>query len=201
MNPELHNPSLPSNPRFQPGTWACILAGGRSTRMGEPKQRLRIGGRSLLATARNLAREAGFPVRTIYRDCVPHCGPLSGIWTAFERLKTESIIFLSCDMPFVPVSHLLQLHRTLKKSPMGVFTKTDDRPGFPFLLQRNCLPALTRQMEERQYALRDFSRKLNANFLSPKSGSEFEFSNINTPAELAEARRYQRRSARLDSHD
>ena len=62
----------------------CILAGGRSRRMGRDKARLRLGGVSLLARLKGLARALRLPARVIRRDAVPRCGPLGGIFTALK---------------------------------------------------------------------------------------------------------------------
>src|SRR5262245_53027899 len=72
--------SLNEPPRFG----AAILAGGRSSRMGRDKSRLRVGRRTMLTHAKQAAQALGLPVRVIRRDIVPRCGPLGGVLTALK---------------------------------------------------------------------------------------------------------------------
>ena len=82
----------------------CILAGGLSSRMGRDKSKLRLGGKSLLSHVKTAAAAAAqnCPVRIIRKDLVPRCGPLGGIYTALRTTRAQCVLFLSCDMPFVP---------------------------------------------------------------------------------------------------
>ncbi len=92
-----------------------ILAGGRSRRMGRDKARIEFEGKTLLARAvatvsavatktTVIARtidaypESGVPV---IADLRPNCGPLAGIETALSAAKSDLVIVLACDMPFV----------------------------------------------------------------------------------------------------
>src|SRR3954471_12555321 len=79
----------------------CILAGGKSSRMGRPKQALKLDGAPLLDWSRRIAIGAGLQYRVIDRDLNESRGPVSGIQTALATTDAEGVIFLSCDMPFV----------------------------------------------------------------------------------------------------
>src|SRR5438034_10314023 len=90
----------------------CILAGGRSRRMGRDKTRLRLGSKTMLGHVRAAARATGFPVRIIRRDTLPprrgpsalaglRHGPLAGIYTALKTTQGEFVLFLAADMPFI----------------------------------------------------------------------------------------------------
>jgi len=91
-----------------------ILAGGKSSRMGEDKGLMLINGKSmikyLLETVKlisnniiiisnNLEYEQfGYKV---FPDVYKDKGPVGGIYTALQNSKTESNLILSCDTPFV----------------------------------------------------------------------------------------------------
>src|SRR5262249_39630703 len=79
----------------------CILAGGSSKRMGRDKSRLRVGPTTMLGHIRKAAGATGLPVRIIRRDCIPKCGPLSGIYTALKTTRADAVLFLACDMPLI----------------------------------------------------------------------------------------------------
>jgi molybdopterin-guanine dinucleotide biosynthesis protein A len=93
----------------------CILAGGRSSRMGTDKSLLKFGGTFLIERAANVMRNVFAPVvvasdRTdayafldlpILPDIKKNCGPLGGIHSAFVQTKAQLLFVLACDMPFV----------------------------------------------------------------------------------------------------
>jgi iron complex transport system ATP-binding protein len=150
----------------------CILAGGKSQRMGQPKAALTLDGLRLLEWAKLAARGAGLPYRVIDHDLGESLGPISGIKTAFKTSRAKFVIFLSCDMPFVRSATL----RKLARETNATFAKNNRRVGFPFLLPKNA--------KIQTDNLQELSRSLSA--------AAFELSaeeslNINTPAEFKRA--------------
>ncbi|NJP36914.1 molybdenum cofactor guanylyltransferase [Alkalicoccus luteus] len=95
-------------------TAGVLLAGGRSSRMGENKALLQIKGvtaaamteRALQGTDEqlcisndpNVERELGSPV---FADKRPYEGPLAGLETAMEQTKAAWCIVAACDMPLI----------------------------------------------------------------------------------------------------
>lgn len=91
------------------------LAGGRSTRMGQDKAALEIGGEPLLRrVVRRLQAAlsevlvvgpehlaALVPGVRVAPDRVAHRGPLGGLATALELASTPRVFVVACDMPFV----------------------------------------------------------------------------------------------------
>jgi molybdopterin-guanine dinucleotide biosynthesis protein A len=92
---------------------AFVLAGGKSTRMGEDKAFLVLEGRSLLARALDLAGTVTRDVRVageaakfaafgpVVEDVYPHRGPLGGIHAALRNSGSELNLMLAVDLPFV----------------------------------------------------------------------------------------------------
>lgn len=115
----------------QQGLTGFVLAGGKSTRMGEDKAALSVGGQTLLDTAlaavRAVAREVyivGSPElysghgRT-FADIFPGCGPLGGIHTALSHTTTEFNLILAVDTPFLSAKLLAYLaERALESRAM-----------------------------------------------------------------------------------
>jgi molybdopterin-guanine dinucleotide biosynthesis protein A len=93
---------------------AIILAGGKSSRMGEDKGLMLFNGKPMIQyiidTIKPLVDDVmiianqedynafGYPV---YADLIKDSGPLAGIYTGLHYSKTEKNIVLSCDVPFV----------------------------------------------------------------------------------------------------
>src|SRR3984885_5429439 len=92
-----------------------VLAGGRSTRMGQDKALLQLAGRSLVDVALDKLRVIGVNAPRIAAarsdlsshapvvpDLHPGCGPLSGIEAALEATTCPLNLFLPVDMPLLP---------------------------------------------------------------------------------------------------
>lgn len=103
-------------------TAALLLAGGKSSRMGEDKAELRIAGTTMLQRTRKLLEAAGCsPVIVCGEkfggivDEYPEQGPLGGIHAGFQqlmKLKPETakqVLVVPVDMPKLTVSTLKRL--------------------------------------------------------------------------------------------
>ncbi|MFK4341202.1 molybdopterin-guanine dinucleotide biosynthesis protein A [Paenibacillus sp. RC21] len=92
-----------------------IVAGGRSSRMGQDKAMLQLGGVTVLerisavlgqvaqrviVVARDTQQYRRFGLETT-TDLYPGLGPLSGIHAGLSASNTEWGIVVACDMPFV----------------------------------------------------------------------------------------------------
>jgi molybdopterin-guanine dinucleotide biosynthesis protein A len=92
---------------------AFILAGGKSSRMGEDKAFLRLGDETLISRALNLAKLLTPNVRIVgesakfaklgpvVEDVYPERGPLGGIHAALLSTKTALNLMLAVDTPFI----------------------------------------------------------------------------------------------------
>jgi molybdopterin-guanine dinucleotide biosynthesis protein A len=99
--------------RELPRAAAFILAGGKSTRMGQDKAFVEFEGQTLLARSLELARSASDEVRIVgdaakfcefapvVEDVFRECGPLGGIHAALRASSAELNLMLAVDMPFL----------------------------------------------------------------------------------------------------
>ncbi len=101
---------------------AFILAGGKSSRMGEDKAFLQLGGKSLLDIASETAASVCGSVIIVgdrgrfgsdaIEDVYPDSGPLGGIHAALASSRLDLNLVLAVDMPFVEPKFLRwMLHR------------------------------------------------------------------------------------------
>ncbi len=92
---------------------AFVMAGGKSTRMGEDKAFLKLGSQTLLVRALHLAHSVARDVRIggeaskfaafgrVVEDVYPEHGPLGGIHAALQNTLTQLNLILAVDLPFV----------------------------------------------------------------------------------------------------
>lgn len=191
---------------------AIVLAGGRSTRMGQDKASLVLDGRTLLqwvvdavsAVASEVvvvgAPGRGLPavvsprmLRTV-ADSVEGQGPLAGIIAGLEATERAVAVVVGCDQPFMRpalLAHLAELARTNAAAVPVV----DGRPQpLGSAIRRETLPALRTAFDGGQRAARIIAELDGAVLVPPEVWRVFDpdgrsFAGVNTPEELKAARR------------
>jgi molybdenum cofactor guanylyltransferase len=184
------------------GAWEiCILAGGRSSRMGRDKSRVTMGGKSFLEHIRQTARSLGWPVRVIRRDLVERCGPVGGIYTALKTSRAPAVLVLSCDMPFVSADFMRTVIERigLEADADAAFTEAGGQCGFPLALKSEVLARMEPLLTHPNPSLQQLARRLRAIRIHVGDDRQMEILNVNTPSDLALARAFWRKSRRMDA--
>ena len=175
---------------------AVILAGGKSRRMGRDKRTLRVGNRTLLSHTKAALSEAGWKARVVSDDLKPGLGPLGGIATALRKTNHSRVLFVGCDMPFLSGELLRQFFDEAVFCAGSIFTRHAKGMGFPFLLRRDDLKIVEQQIAKGALSLQRLAKRLAARAWEPSARFERQLFNINTPDDLAEAKRRWKESAR-----
>lgn len=157
-----------------------ILAGGRSRRMGRDKALIEFEGKTLLARAvatvsavavktTVIARtvdaypESGVPV---IADLRPNCGPLAGIETALSAAKSDLVIVLACDMPFVTADFLKFLLERANPNGAVVPADSDGRPcGVCAVYGRNILAQVSNRLDANERRLESLFSSITVEFV------------------------------------
>jgi len=187
-----------------------ILAGGASSRMGEDKAHLRLGGRTLVGRAAAAlggvagrvsvvsskpdAAAFGLPV---VADRLGGRGALGGLHAALAHASAGWALILSCDLPFVTdalCERLASLRGPDADAVAPVQPDGRPQPLCALYARAACLPAaeeLLRAGELRPRALlaRVRTRWVSFDEVADLDGSEHFFRNLNTPEDFAEALR------------
>ncbi|MBM3638284.1 MAG: molybdenum cofactor guanylyltransferase [Actinobacteria bacterium] len=113
----------------------AILVGGDSSRMGEDKATFQVDGVSMAERVARAAKEAGASEvlfvggssalvkgmsGTWKKDSWPGEGPLGGLITALKSASHDSVVVLSCDMPFITASVISSLVNALSDAQASV---------------------------------------------------------------------------------
>jgi molybdenum cofactor guanylyltransferase len=123
---------------------AIALAGGQSSRMGQDKALLELNGIPLIQRTYHIAHQCADPVYVVtpwieqYRDLLPpDCefiqeiwqpgetkshGPLVGFAQALPHVKTEWVLLLACDLPYLKLEVLQNWMYLRKRSPSSLRT-------------------------------------------------------------------------------
>lgn len=183
----------------------AILVGGKSTRMGQDKAWVTIGGIPLIHHQLFAIHKAGFsdiflianePDKysslnfPIYPDNFKHTGALGGIESALSHnTKSQWTLVLACDMPFIRPNVLQLLHETVHHDMDVILPVVGDmtQPLCAFY-HRRCGDVMRSHLREGHYKVRDVLMKLRV--ILVKIDDDWCFFNVNTPQALAEAEAY-----------
>lgn len=169
-------------------TTCIILAGGQSRRMGQDKRRLRLWGRDgptmlehVLAMLTPLCHERivvlhdaeSWPglAATLIADRQPGGGPLVGLVSGLEAMRSEQALVVAADMPSLQPALLeLLLNYAFTGDALVPLrtTPTGDQPE-PLLAiyRRTCLPMALACLERQQLALQQLLAQINTHYLHP----------------------------------
>jgi molybdenum cofactor guanylyltransferase len=137
---------------------AFVLAGGRSSRMGQDKAFMQLSNTPLIQHALEILRAVGINARIagansdlsrfapIISDEPLHAalGPLSGVCSALSEYTRRYNVFLPVDMPLIPSSLILYLvhHAAITESLVTVASVGGFIQTFPAIIDRSAAPSL-----------------------------------------------------------
>jgi molybdopterin-guanine dinucleotide biosynthesis protein A len=113
----------------------AILIGGDSSRMGSDKATFEVDGLPMATRVAQAAKAAGAAEillvgstqakakklsGTWKKDSFPGEGPLGGVITALKSASHDSVVVLSCDMPFITDAVITSLVRGLNDAQASV---------------------------------------------------------------------------------
>jgi molybdopterin-guanine dinucleotide biosynthesis protein A len=178
-----------------------ILAGGKSSRMGENKALLNLDGRPFVAHVASTLQAVfdrvvvvanddstyGFLGLEIFGDIYHDCGPLGGIHSALVHANNRDIFVSACDTPFITkdlVNYIIAFEsRALAKVP------SHNNRVHPLcgLYTQDCVTMIVKRLESRRLRVLDFLEEAQATVIpiSPELPffREELFANFNSPAD------------------
>lgn len=182
---------------------AVLLAGGESRRMGEDKATILFRNVPLWKIQLDLLRKLQPQELLVSAQIDPHWrpadvqfvadeepsrGPLSGIAAALSQIKTQHLLAVAIDLPFMTENYLRDLCERTRPN-CGVVPVIEDRfePLTAIYPQEACLDFLA-ALSGHDFSLQSVVRKLIVDRkLQPVRVSEEEralFRNLNKPADL-----------------
>jgi molybdopterin-guanine dinucleotide biosynthesis protein A len=187
----------------------AILAGGLSSRMGRNKAFIEVGGQPMIerviARVRGLADELLLIANTpdeyahlglpIHPDLIPGMGALGGLYTAIAQAGRDHVLVVSCDQPLLN-SDLLAYLVGLRHGYDVVVPL--NREGLPESIHavygKVCLGPIRRRLEAGRLKVVGFYSDVRVREVPSSETDRFDldrrsFMNVNTPGDLAEARR------------
>ena len=190
-----------------------ILVGGASRRMGRDKAQLRLGSETMLerlaaqlSPVTSSVTLVGSPQAYVGHslptvpDVYEKWGALGGIHGALSVAKTDWIIVIACDLPFVTRDLFERLKSFAHESPYKsvdsiVPLQPDGRPQPVCALyyRETCLPEIERLVSAGEHTPRALLTNVRTRYvqfpeLGDLPGAENFFLNLNTPEDFERAK-------------
>ena len=197
----MNSSSGSSNPR---GLATLLLAGGASTRMGQPKALLDYAGQPLwkvqmeklealnpgelfLSIPRDLSLPSG-PWRVLHDEKVG-LGPLSGLSAALQTMTAEWLIVLAIDLPDITTAFLQNLYETASAKGCGLVPQLDGfYQGLAAIYPRSVAGLCREHLASNDRSLQGFVRQAMAegrlSIYPVTEENRSLFRNVNRPADL-----------------
>ena len=188
-----------------PPTDLVILAGGQARRMNginkllqkfddeiqlikiHQQLRSRVGQVWINSHRDHSIYERLIPSIRYFQDDEPGFqGPLMGMKSAWSHVHSDYVLFVPCDVTYIPKKVISGLHRAMQRDPRCevAVVEINDIALYPFcLLKRSSLPTLVQHLEQNQRSLRHCIAKMHMQMARFKNHALF-FHSINSFDEL-----------------
>lgn len=180
-----------------------ILSGGKSSRMGENKAFLRVGGERLIDRTVRIFRSIFDEVIvvtnepldyldqdvTLATDIVSGKGPLGGIYTGLFFSSFPFSFVAACDMPFLNEAFIRFMIDRAGENDIVVPETPDGLQPLHAVYSRTCLRSIAGLLEEDRVKVSELYRrmktlKIQAEAILPYDPEFIIFSNVNSPDDL-----------------
>ena len=184
------------------GVTAIILAGGKSSRMGEDKGLIRRDGKYMIeysiAIAKSFCNEVlistanidyakfGYP---LVEDIYSGIGPIGGIYSAMLRASNQHCLVFPCDTPHLK-PELFESLLGKAAGMQGVVPFTDETGVEPLCAyyHQSCLSLLKEQIQRKDYKMHNFIGRADIRMFHVDNTAAYYapglFANLNTPDDL-----------------
>ncbi len=177
---------------------AVIFAGGKSSRMGEDKALLPLGGYPSMAEFQYKKLQQYF--ETVYlssktdkfdfaapilKDLYPAHSPMVALASIFEQLGEEALFILSVDMPMVTEAEIETLRKQYQSShpKPDILIAQSPRGLEPLcgIYHRDILPQVKKLLSQDQHRMRTLMESVSTQTVLFQDSHSFV--NVNTPEE------------------
>ncbi|MEJ2748052.1 MAG: molybdenum cofactor guanylyltransferase [Anaerolineae bacterium] len=181
----------------------AIMAGGKSSRMGQDKSFVPFEGRPMIETVIERVTGLGDELIIItnepndyahfglplFSDVYPDHGSLGGIYTAVHYASHPYTLVVACDMPWLS-RPLLQYMISLKETADIIVPRWNDFPEpLHAIYHKVCLPPIEANLQAKRLKIIRFYDQVSVRYVEAEEIKRFDgdgrsFANINTPEDL-----------------
>lgn len=187
-----------------------ILAGGKSSRMGQDKAFVKLGNQPMIEVIlakllplfclspiiiTNQPEKYTYLGLQVQVDRLPRMGPLSGIHAGLYYASSPFIFLVGCDNPLLNSAVICYMQNQIADYDIIVPDYGGYRHPLHAIYSRNCINAIEAMLRQDHRRLTDLFSNVKVRYIQP---DEFEgipdagqsFVNVNTPADLAKVQTF-----------
>lgn len=186
---------------------AIILAGGKSTRMGFDKQKIKIGGKlivdylaekldkhfsQIIIVTKTPDLYKGKPY-TLCQDYYKNCGPLAGIHAGLKNTKSQAAYIMACDMPNINDAYIEYIVEKFESTQApGLVTDYDTYiEPLAAIYSKSLLPLIEKKLEAKDLKIKKLIEEQDFIKISKEEVENFDpelkiFKNLNYQEDLEE---------------
>jgi len=186
------------------GCTCVILAGGKSKRMGQDKAFVKLANDTLLNIVIRNMQPLFKKMLISVRESREHllfpqlydrgngAGPMVGIETALERVASQWVFAIACDMPFVSSELIYSMAEKRTDRDIVVSFVAGSLQPLAAFYSKSCLPCMQSQLESGDRSLKSLIKKLDATIFTEDECRRYDpdlrsFSDLDTPEDVARA--------------
>lgn len=178
----------------------CVLAGGKSSRMGQDKGLLQLGHKPMIKYLLDTLKEFQLPVYIIANDANYHSlgypvfedlyleiGPMGGLFTAFTYCRSKYLLLMSCDSPFISYIAIEKLMKQISEDNIIVSVIEDKLNPLFAIYPTSLMDIVLQNILEEKLKMTDFIKSVPYKIVKMDSlavKDPFEFYNINSPSDV-----------------
>jgi molybdopterin-guanine dinucleotide biosynthesis protein A len=184
-----------------------VLAGGKSSRMGQNKSFVLLGGMPLIEAVLGKIRSMfslppllvtnspelySYLGLTMIGDVIQGKGPLGGIHTGLTHSQITYNFIFACDMPFIQANFVQYMMESFQGEDVLMPCYNGVQP-LHAIYAKGCLPFIEEALQQDKRKIIDFLPQVRTRYLDTAEilkipAAEQSFININNPQELERAR-------------
>jgi molybdenum cofactor guanylyltransferase len=184
---------------------AAIMAGGKSTRMGQDKAWIELDGEPLIKRVADVLAEVADEVIVVandpryeslglrvVRDRYPAAGALGGIATGVGAATHDTVLVAACDMPFLSPDVWRLILGHAGDADVVIPRIGGEYETLHALYTKTCVPQMARAIAENRLRVISFFEQVRVLAIEEPELRAVDptlraFTNVNTPEELASA--------------
>jgi len=183
-----------------------ILAGGKSSRMGQNKALMRIGDKTLIEYVYDIinaftpeiiissnTEDYSFLNCKTIPDIYQNIGPIAGIYSSLKNSKYHKNIVISCDTPFVSSAIISELIKASNGYDITISKSNNFIEPLIGIYNKNILENLEDSISKKKYSIQKFIYSSNHKIIDIDKTileeSKNSFININNQKEFLKAQK------------
>lgn len=185
---------------------AVILCGGKSSRMGFDKCKIKVKNRFLIEIiAEQLERvfqsivfvtndieKFGNTKYIVVEDIIASSGPIGAIYTALKQATSKYVFITACDMPIINLDYIKYMMELIKsKNLEGVVSYNSKyvEPLYAFY-SKEMVNTFEREIKKNNFKILDVIKSSNIYYVEEKKVREYSkdmdiFTNLNCTSDLS----------------